>query len=853
MPATGPGPFVGRAALSDTVIGLLVEGRGAVLRGPAGIGKTRLAAEVLDRPELADRWTDRLMASPVTSGRSLGTVAPLLPPGATELALPDIYACLLDHWERRASSTGPAVVWLDDVQHVDALSAWIIRTAVCAEAVQLVATHRTPSALPAELSGLSGEGLTVDVDLAPLSREDTLRLARLSVDQFLSGTQCARVVELSAGNPLFTRELARVVTAADEDSAWRDLESLVGDQVQRLGRSERRVIELVAAAEPVPVTLFGSDTEEVAQLLRVGLLQHQGTAHLRVDHPARSAWILHRLGPLVREVHRELLDRARRLDMLDDLDPQTVMDWHLSARQRPAQELAIVATRLAISRSDPEQARRLTALVDGPVRELLDGQALICAGDVRAGLAALDRVRRTSRGGVMVEACAWQVRYLVAASRDGVEAQRLLEEVDERGLDARQRRLLWSARCWLWIFSVVPRAAELDQIPEIALSDPIEPASHDLLAAGLALATQTMPPEGYRGMLTSLARVEDEVDVGVSARARACAVRAWALMSQGRAGDAAVESSRGLEDALRHADGESASMIGGVGAFHVAVSGRVTEACAMTRSALAVPDTGGFVGYRDLALLVLRGNLALACVPDADEERLRPVAGGEDRMSGYAELLATRTAALSREGSEDAGAPDGSAGLLQALHANRRHQNNLLAVLVAGELIDVRDRSELHGEVLEAAGGATGSGLMAATGRLCRARLDRDPHRLLEAALELEGMGVVVAATRAFGDVIRTSGGDPDLGCVARRGLVRLGERWDGGRWWWLDDVADVPTSRQVEVARLVVETGSVQQVADDLVLSRRTVENHLYRVTQSLGVSGRDGLEEALRWQGED
>ena len=55
-------------------------------------------------------------------------------------------------------------------------------------------------------------------------------------------------------------------------------------------------------------------------------------------------------------------------------------------------------------------------------------------------------------------------------------------------------------------------------------------------------------------------------------------------------------------------------------------------------------------------------------------------------------------------------------------------------------------------------------------------------------------------------------------------------------------------TNRERQVAKLAAEGAKSREIADQLYLSPRTVENHLQRVYTKLGVNGRDALAPALR-----
>jgi DNA-binding NarL/FixJ family response regulator len=59
-------------------------------------------------------------------------------------------------------------------------------------------------------------------------------------------------------------------------------------------------------------------------------------------------------------------------------------------------------------------------------------------------------------------------------------------------------------------------------------------------------------------------------------------------------------------------------------------------------------------------------------------------------------------------------------------------------------------------------------------------------------------------------------------------------------------------SSREREIARLAVEGLTNRAIADKLVLSKRTVENHLQRVYTKLGVSSRVDLGNAMGAQRE-
>jgi DNA-binding CsgD family transcriptional regulator len=126
-----------------------------------------------------------------------------------------------------------------------------------------------------------------------------------------------------------------------------------------------------------------------------------------------------------------------------------------------------------------------------------------------------------------------------------------------------------------------------------------------------------------------------------------------------------------------------------------------------------------------------------------------------------------------------------------------------------------------------------------------RALADADGDGLLAAAEELAAIGALryameaaADASRAFRDVRMQDG--------ARRALVRAKELHLGGPPPDVEDVGggvETLTAREAQLVELAARGMTSTEIADQLVLSRRTIESHLYRAMQKLGVSDRREL----------
>jgi DNA-binding CsgD family transcriptional regulator len=142
--------------------------------------------------------------------------------------------------------------------------------------------------------------------------------------------------------------------------------------------------------------------------------------------------------------------------------------------------------------------------------------------------------------------------------------------------------------------------------------------------------------------------------------------------------------------------------------------------------------------------------------------------------------------------------------------------------------------------------------LVAARSGYAAALAGGDPGRLDAAALALESSGAVLVAAEASS---AAAGGWQRAG-EARRAAAAKGraasfvERCEGARTLGLvtADAAQPLTAREREIALLAAAGRSSKEIAAQLVLSVRTVDNHLQRIYAKLGVVSRRDLTQAMR-----
>ncbi|WP_345713495.1 AAA family ATPase, partial [Kineococcus glutinatus] len=223
------GAFVGREAEAAALAALLrrTPPETAVLLGPAGVGKTRLAAEVATA--LASRRLRPVTALASATGRAipLGAFAGVLPSHLPRTGPLELLRAARDALNRQPDGVQPLLV-LDDAHLLDDVSATLLDQLVGERICPVLATVRSPDPAGTPPAALLRWTWVERVELAPLPVAD---LERVAAD-LLSGPLAARtrrvLAELSGGNPLHLRELVASATAAGSLQRSEGVWSLVG-------------------------------------------------------------------------------------------------------------------------------------------------------------------------------------------------------------------------------------------------------------------------------------------------------------------------------------------------------------------------------------------------------------------------------------------------------------------------------------------------------------------------------------------------------------------------------------------------------------------------------------------------
>ncbi len=543
----GRWPLVGR----DDELAILLEasatpqGALAVLSGEGGIGKTRIARDVLDRaaddgrrtaactslelggaapfslwaellrelattlpaPEPEATWPDELAAITPSLPRRLGRDGSGAPPAIVpELARARLFEAAVDAIEY-ACADRPLVLLFEDLHLADAASlellAYVARRFAGLPVLAILTRRHTPERADVDAllhSHRSRGGALIEIDVQPLHRDAVDRLVRSVAT--LGADAREQVIAAADGNPLLAVESARAAAGGHEGSPP-TLQAVVRVALGRLTPGARNVAELAAGAgrdlSRREVDALAS-ADDVLGALDTGLFATPGQGF-----GYRHA--------LLREAALAQLPDARRRALHFEL---------AGALRGPTAE---TARHLRLAGHDDEAAQRLAhagndAIGVGAIGEaiaflseavelrpsdpalLLDlAQAHAWNGDDDASRQALDAALRNlpaddlaGRGAAHARAAQWYSGALCHPQRTVDEAQAALELL--AGIDGPAPDILGSALALgAWGEAVAGDTEEADRL--LARLDELEPSSASVqLDAANARAFRAMRDDG---------------------------------------------------------------------------------------------------------------------------------------------------------------------------------------------------------------------------------------------------------------------------------------------------------------------------------------------------------------------
>jgi DNA-binding CsgD family transcriptional regulator len=853
------GPFVGRVEELRLVSDVLADeaAQGVVLAGASGVGKTRLAREVLAFAERMDWASFWVSASTAVSTIPFAAVAPLIPVHAGSDRL-ELLRCAGD-WLSAAADGRRVLVGVDDAHVLDEASAALIHQLSSSRAAFVVVTVRSGEPAPGPITALWKDGLAHRVELQPLSRTETSVLVEGLLDGPADEITREQLWRLSRGNALYLREFLRdgvasgALTSHGGVWCWSGrivaaplLAELISARVGAQPAEIKSLLDMLAFGEPLTVAMLrraGTDPSVIEAAEVAGLARTESgpsDIEVRLAHPMFGEVARTTASPLHRrEVSRRLAEAAS-----EDGDPVRVAVWHLDGAVPIDSALLMTCAHRALAALDLRLADR-------------SARAAVDAG-----------------GGLNAERLLATLHVLCG---DAVEAEALLGRLDARDLPDVVRAELAAARAWNLTFAL-GRPGDAERV---------------LHAAGLSvtdgwelLDCQRANLLGYAGRLAEgvavAARVLDRPALGESgnddARVQALTLTCQLLSVAGqveesvRLGERAIALYKRLhgEDwAMMH--DESLGALAGVLVF----AGRLEEAQALVDDGCARSARAGWAagaamwfgwradvalarGWPATSLRHLRGAAALI------EVSAHPYNGFVNR---FLALLHAKAAA-------QLGAADDAARALRAADLLARPWTSVLDVWGGSSAAWVAAaRGEIASAVdlaLEAARDARAAGQFGWEVLACHQVVRFGvPGRVIKRMVELGGLvdgalaplylrhaaalfaedgpgldsvasgfaelGYLLLAAEAAAQAARAhrTDGRPGRALASRMRAGELARRCERAHTPALASLVEPSglTARETQIARLAARGLTNPVIAEELVISVRTVDNTLHQL----------------------
>ncbi len=881
-PTGRPWPSVDRPAPRTAMLDALASARSVLVVGEAGVGKTHLVRATLDewtarRRVLAPHLSDARVATNGTiADRQLPDPHPMtLTVGAADrwAALEGIHLAASGASLERATGhpshvirvtdeppRTPVLLHVEDAHLLDRATAQALALLVREGEVTVVATMRPSGAQLSPWLELWKDGLAERLDLRPLDPAATEALVEEALGGPVTGDTGRRIWRQTLGNPHHVRELLRheveTGTLAERNGVWigligagpgpRVLDA-VGRDLDNLPVPARTALELVALAEPIPVSWLDGliDDAVLDELVHEGLVVTAPTtygtpgSHRSFDEPLSPIARLN--PPAYAEAVRALVPMSRRRQLYTQL--RTARSGFPTEHESPAGLLRSVlwALECDIHQTGERLLRAMRAAVS------------LCRPEIAVQIASA--ALRQPLGGtgplidvLLVRAQAWRLLGESGrAAADLLEASERLT-ADHTGTEHRLRQIqLAEQSADLHQYHGNDPDGSLDLIDGL-LRELGEDADPDLRSA---LEVNRLTRLGAAGRFAE--SVEPSLAHLRAAGYRSANVLGLAaptvlgLAQAGRLGDATALATRSVRAAAVHAPRypwllariRTTQLLVHLwsgdleGADHAAVPRACAEAGHPIQYAADNTGRGLLAAARGLWTDALREHhAASASLSVLDPSGLYAYAAAAESVAAAA--LGDRSAALrlidaARRAPQRASAMVESDLRLLLVDA----QLWLLQPTLRADALALAHWSAdrgLHRTELEALHRALVAGhLLGAADPSDAAVLTR-----------LGQLAAAVATTRARALLAHATAivaGDVELVAIAARDLTAQG--------LWLPTVRPSArlTAREREIAGLAAGGLSSRAIADRLTLSVRTVDSHLSRVFTKLGVRSRQEL----------
>lgn len=873
--------LIGRAAEAAAVLDAVRRAGSAVVVGASGVGKTALLQHV--QRSLAD--THLIHVRGVRSAtefpfRALAFLLSEVPPGSFHPAL--VFSTVRSYLHEQAGGRRIVLV-IDNAEHLDRSSSTLIGQLVAGGVASVILTVTDFARADATFRAMWRDASLRRVDLGPVSFEDTQVFVETELGESVSRECVEALYALAGGNLQATRAALRSYVhhgaMARRGSAWVLLPGVPGISqevvrnsplLQALPPGQRTVVDLLALVGSIEWSELVSltDPADVDALQDAGVVTIDRGPGLRaaLATPGLSAAVAEAVPPAEASELWDRLERSPAVSRRLAADPARMLSWSLRAGRPVGEPLGVAAASVLNDDGAHARAGELIAAVGGAApSHRLTYQALIAASSQGHGKAAARHAVALAEAEGLLDPAAWTLYKIeesrLRRTRPDVDAAEPLTEAADRiailqgdaraGGDgdslaelARLERLVLAARGELASFEG-RYLDNLQLLPGLVVHT--VPSDHEecefqiviqsLLLEALAMVDQQSPTDELtRSLARNLAQPGVRFRVADAAVLR---VEIASLLSADQSPGGPSAAIGGSSTGWSFRQGSLAQLADGLTLIGLDRTHEAVRALTPVVEQSRVTDPHGILPLAAAALMYchsLAGPIehVIAHLPLSEPGRGSSWIVG--RAARHYQLLSS-----ARMGSR------GEAG--RRLH--ERASKDLLRGASSWALVSLAAAVRLGRQEAVAELGDLACRLPGPLARACtlyaRALVESDVNALLEAMNHAAATGDrrLVADMGQSGINATTRTQDrAGLRAIQRRLRELLPEtsqvQGSGA------DLA-LLTAREREVAALAAGGSSNRAIAQEMFVSVRTVEGHLYQVYSKLSVSSRAELAELV------
>lgn len=855
-------PVVGREHELARIRRLVAENASVVLMGRGGVGRSTLL-------RMAQQWAADSGASVLTVGATPGG------DGAPPMSLSrwlDSFLSKVGHEREGATGRGrgkPKVVVVDDAHLLDSQSATMLHHAVSLGLVSVIATVRTDRSVPDGLNRLWVQRVAERIDVPAFGRAAVAELLDTRLHDAVDPNAIDRLWQVTGGNALLLRELIESALSDGSlrcrDGVWSwtglghvdgRLADVVQIQLDVAGRDDRELLGMVALAEPLRASLpsvraLADSAERLTDREVLTIDSAESGPRLRFRYPLFGHVLLASMSELTRwRLSGQLADELEAMSIGDD-DILDVVRLRRAGGTCPEPDVLMAAAAAAARRGDFRLAEEL-CLLTSPAGELpTDHRIGLVLGEALSGqrrfaeaevvYAAVDDVPGRRADGALVRARAINLALGLHRVADAID---LLDratppDVLESGPS------LQATKAMLWMLA--------DRLSEVVAQ------ARDVLGGGPAASVEAqivVPP-------AALACMELGDAEGALALLRGCGeVDGWEPQSRlfhramTLSGLYSMGSRSDVMRVLGHLDGVeipalAQPFVATAKAGVLRGYGRFSDSIGLLRHALTFAGDLDLFTTRAWILAQLAGTL-VAAGHDSEALRVLDEAHAAQRSAPPFAIAANGVAmetALVRAHLGDVASARGLArALADGCRVAGRPSQELAALHLVARLGEAREVAG-RAQTLRA---AASSSLMALQADHIAALAAKDVGALAAVARRFAecGMQPLSAEAAALGRRIYHNRGRRRVDRTAALACQQLLANHAGPLPRWVGEEGhggQALTTREMQVAVMAADGSTNRDIAARLVVSIRTVENHLQRVYAKLGVTGRAELPSRL------